>query len=1037
MPKLGRLFLFCILTFLVSLDGYAQLSTLGKEFVLGFMENNNRPNQPDLASVIITANEDSEGMIQAGGKDIPFSLQKGEQFYYEFNNGEDLIHRSSGTVETKAAFISSSGEIAVHAVNQRQRSLDGTVVLPITALGKEYYVTAHADVFGAGQDPGANLNYESTLLILAVENNTEIEIVTSTNTVNTIPANAPLTIFLNAGESYQIKAKGDLTGSRIRVMNSTDGDCKNIAVFGGNKLTSAGDCGTTGDHLFQQAYPVKNWGKSYIHVPLAGRTSGEIVKVLASEDNTEVTVNGGSVGNLDAGEFLKLEFGPKEVVSIESSNPTAVSVLAKSQACNDFNDTFSAQGDPSLITYSDNSQRIKSILFSTPVGDEILKHYANVMVPSEAAGQTVLNGQNVGAEFLPVPGNPGFSYAQLVINEGGNSLSNPEGLIAYAYGDGFISSYGYATGASLENVQFEAESTYDFEVEGDQVACFGKEGVWEIIPDNPMFQSFLWDFGDGTELKSGKEVTHTFEEEGVFEVVVLASTGEGNCDSEEEFKFEVEVKKIEGELIGPSAICLNADEVTYTFENTDNFERVVWEVVDGIELVSTDSTLTVKWDVETQNGSVKAIPYSENGCQGEIQEIQVQVSNDAEPDRPLGPEGICGVLSETVTYTIPFPSDQNTYQWVVTGGTIIDGQGTIEVEVQWEENAPERSLYYESTSLVNSLCAGISQVLDVFIYPEFEVSISEKLSPACPGESNGSIVLDPQGGSGNYQVEWSHDPLLESFSAFNLSQGTYEVKIKDLSGCGEEVLMIELEDLEPLSLLDEPLTNEVSCHDAADGSYQLRVSGGTPPYEVEGQQSEWDGAFLKVTGLPKGPFSHTILDSRSCSIPVEGIIEGPDPLTLTFNEISPSCPGGGDGVLEVIPAGGVAPYEIIWDNGLNGAIIDGLSSGEFSVTVTDANGCVVTGSGVIQPSKPQVRMPSGFLPSEGVYEPISNCPITYLLLIWDRWGQLIYSGNEGWNGELKGTSVDSGVFTYKITYEFSLENGVGSDSETGTFTLIR
>ncbi|MBN3518878.1 PKD domain-containing protein [Algoriphagus lutimaris] len=1037
MPKLRIKFLFCILTFLVSLNGYAQLSTLGKEFVLGFMENNNRPNQPDLASVIITANEDSEGMIQAGSKDIPFSLKQGEQFYYEFNNEEDFIHRSSGTVENKAVFISSSGEIAVHAVNQRQRSLDGSVVLPITALGKEYYVTAHADVFGVGQDPGGNVNYESTLLILAVENNTEIEIVTSTNTVNTIPANAPLTIFLNSGESYQIKAKGDLTGSRIRVMNSTDGDCKNIAVFGGNKLTSAGDCGTTGDHLFQQAYPIKNWGKSYIHVPLAGRTSGEIVKVLASEDNTDVNVNGSQVGNLDAGEFLKLEFGPKEVANIESSKPTAVSVLAKSQACNEFSDTFSAQGDPSLITYSDNDQRIKSIIFSTPVVDEILKHYVNAIVPSQAANQTVLNGQNVGGEFLPVPGNPDFKYAQLVINEGVNSLSNPEGLLGYAYGDGFISSYGYAIGASLENVQFEIESTYDFEVIGDQVACFGKEGVWEIIPDNPMFQSFLWDFGDGSEMKSGKEVTHTFEEEGVFEVVVLASTGEGNCDSEEEFKFEVEVKKIEGELIGPSAICLNADEVTYTFENTDNFERVEWEVVDGIELESTNSTITVKWDVETQNGLVKAIPYSENGCQGEIQEIQVQVSNDAEPDLPLGPEGICGVLSDVVTYSIPFPSDQNTYQWVVTGGSIVEGQGSVEVEVEWEENAIERSLYYESTSLINSLCSGISQVLRVFIYPEFEVTISEKLSPSCPGESNGSIVLDPQGGSGNYKMEWSHDPLLESNSAFNLSQGTYEVKITDLSGCGEEVLMIDLEDLEPLSFLDEPVTNEVSCYDAEDGFYQLRVSGGTPPYEVEGQESEWDGEFLKVTGLPKGMFSHIILDSRFCSIQLEGIIEGPDPLSLTFNEISPSCPGGGDGVLEVIPTGGVAPYEIEWDNGLMGATIDGLSSGEFSVTVTDANGCVVNGTGSIQPSKPQVRMPSGFLPSEGFYEPISNCPITYQLLIWDRWGQLIYSGNEGWSGELKGRSVDSGVFTYKITYEFSLENGLGSDSETGTFTLIR
>lgn len=1033
--RFRKVLLAMLTLFFVSFHSFAQLSTIGKEFYVGFMENYRRDNQPDVAVIIISANEDSEGFIQAGNINIPFSIQAGEQFVHEF--GGEFIHRTSGEKEKKSIYINSSGEIAVHAFNHRQRSGDGTVILPINSLGKDYYVTAHADVFGAGQDPGGNNNFESTLLVVAVEDNTQLEIIASSGTVHTVPANAPMNITLNAGESYQVKAIGDLTGSRVRVLNGTDGDCKNVAVFGGNKLTSVGDCGTTGDHLFQQTYPIKAWGKSYIHVPLADRSSGEIVKVLAYENGTDVRVNGNSVGTLNAGKFLKLEFGTDEVVSIETSKPTAVTGLAKSQACNAKSTAYTALGDPAMITYSANEQRLKSLVFSSAPETEIERHFVNLIVPSGFADQTILNGQNVGLNFKPVPGNSGFEYAQIEVQGGVNSVSNPEGFIGYAYGSGFIESYGYAMGASLENVQFETETTYEFEVEGEKVACYNKEGVWKIIPDVPKFTSFTWDFGDETDLQEGQEVAHTFTDEGIFEVLVIASTGDGSCDSEEEFTFEVEVKKIEGELIGPSAVCPNEDEVTYTFTKTKNFEKVIWEVENGTELVSTDSTITIKWDQPTSNGFVRAIPLAENGCDGEIQEIQVIISDNYEPDLPLGPDGICGIQSMGLDYEVPFPSERNQYNWVVTGGSISQGQGTEKVSVVWDFDASERSIFYESTSKDNALCSGSSEILEVAIFSEFKLELMDKLSPACPSETNGIIKIEPSGGSGWYEVKWSHDPNLESYSAFGLSSGTYEVTVVDLSGCGEETLSISLDDLDPIEVVGTIISEDVSCSDQTDGSYRVKVVGGTAPYEVEGMDSKWDGEFLQVSGVAKGVFSHSIVDSRGCSLIYEGEIKGPDPLELSFIEENPGCPGGADGVLEVKVQGGTGPYSIVWENGLTGSKISGLSSGEFSVSVTDANGCEVSGVGKVSESKPQVRMPTGFNPVRSNYEPITNCSITYQLFIWDRWGQLIYSGSEGWNGQFRGGSLPTGTYTYKIDYEYPLEGNVGRDSKTGTFTLVQ
>lgn len=173
----------------------------------------------------------------------------------------------------------------------------------------------------------------------------------------------PSIITLDRSQSYQIKAKADFTGSRVRVIGDDANDCKKIAVFGGNKWVPVGNCGEANDHLFQQAYPVNTWGTSFVHTALEGRSSGEFVKVLALEDQTEIRVNGQSRGRINSGEQLRLDFGKNELALIETSKPASAAVLSKSGFCNEF---FAASlGDPTFIIYAPNQQRIKEAYFST------------------------------------------------------------------------------------------------------------------------------------------------------------------------------------------------------------------------------------------------------------------------------------------------------------------------------------------------------------------------------------------------------------------------------------------------------------------------------------------------------------------------------------------------------------------------------------------------------------------------------------------------------------------------------------------------
>jgi len=139
-------------------------------------------------------------------------------------------------------------------------------------------------------------------------------------------------------------------------------------------------------------------------------------------------------------------------------------------------------------------------------------------------------------------------------------LQNASGFNAIAYGSGSVESYAYAVGATLEPIQYQTTTTYDFDIIGEQVACLGEKGLWKVTTDNPAYLNFTWNFGDGSASKVGKEASHTFQKPGKYPITVVASTGEKNCGSEETFRFEVEVLEVQGKVVGPVAVCPSIDD---------------------------------------------------------------------------------------------------------------------------------------------------------------------------------------------------------------------------------------------------------------------------------------------------------------------------------------------------------------------------------------------------------------------------------------------------------------------------------------------
>ena len=1040
----GLVLIFTLLS--GSFSAFGQSSTVGREFWVGFMENNrvfgsgNNPGAPDFAVLVITANENTTGAIEYLNNSAAFTLSAGQQYTLRVPSPDlDLLHRNSGVIEKKGIHITSTGKIAVHAFNERFRSADGTVVLPVGALGKDYYITSHFEVLTANVNFNGNINNESTLLVVATEDDTNIEITTSVNSLSGNVANTPSIITLDRGQSYQIKARGDLTGSRVRVIGDNADECKKIAVFGGNKWTSVGNCGEANDHLFQQAYPVNSWGTSFVHVALEGRSSGELVKVLAAEDGTQVRVNGQLRGTIDRGKWLALEFAEDVSGKIETSKPSSVTVFSKSMDCNRPNSPEERNGDPFMITYSPVEQKLKEITFNAMALPSITNHYVNVVVKRGTENQTFLDGQNVGSSFSPLAGDAEYSIARIGIFQGAHKISNAEGFTAYVYGFGEIESYGYAAGAALDNLNFETEAEYNFEVEGEKVACLNQEGLWAVNSQNPEFTYFVWDFGDGSNPEVGQEVPHTFTKPGIFEVKILASLSANTCDEQEEINFEVEVFETKAELIGEISVCPEVEQVMYRFKELTNISTGTFEVEGGEIVEDYGDSVLVNWGPANPNAKLRLIPYSENGCPGTPVELPVVINRRIEVSEATGELQVCFDPTLPHPYAAPNPSEGRGYDWVVTGGLIVSGQGKPKIEVVWDQPGIIGTVEFTAYSLVDTDCEGKSKAISVSVAEEFRVDLGSVSPVSCTGESSGMIELNVQGGVTPLIYEWAHDPGLNSPKAINLKAGTYSVKIKDQLGCERLLENIEVLEPEPLTLASiTPMG--VSCYGKPDGEVTLIVSGGVAPYTFEYEGSKTFSGSISLQDLPQGFYDWEVKDANGCTVEANFEITSPAALEVDVRLEKPACPGGSNGELFAIPRGGGSPFIYLWkDASFNGNLLTGLSAGTYDLEVTDASGCVSIGKGTVKEAAPEIRMPTGFDPRQkpALYQGVSNCETDFQLWIYNRWGQLIYFGESGWDGTISGNDAPTGTYSYTVNYMYVLEGKSEVINIKGSFTLIR
>jgi len=244
-----------------------------------------------------------------------------------------------------------------------------------------------------------------------------------------------------------------------------------------------------------------------------------------------------------------------------------------------------------------------------------------------------------------------------------------------------------------------------------------------------------------------------------------------------------------------------------------------------------------------------------------------------------------------------------------------------------------------------------TSTLSTVISEPTQIVINTNTIPATCGASNGSASALASGGTSPYTYLWSTGSTNTSITS--LSAGVYTVTITDANACTRS-RSVNLVNVGGPQINITSISN-VTCNGGNNGSINISISGGTSPYSFL-----WSNGLTtqNISSLLAGSYTVTVTDQNTCQASADTVVSEPLPISITLNKINATC-GSNNGVITANVSGGTNPYNYLWSNGSTFSSISGLSSGNYTVTVSDGNACTKTASSnIINTGNPSIFISS-------------------------------------------------------------------------------
>jgi len=303
----------------------------------------------------------------------------------------------------------------------------------------------------------------------------------------------------------------------------------------------------------------------------------------------------------------------------------------------------------------------------------------------------------------------------------------------------------------------------------------------------------------------------------------------------------------------------------------------------------------------------------------------------------------------------------------------------------------------------------------------------------CFGNNSGISTASMNGGTSPYSYIWSNGYTDSTITG--LSIGTYYVTVTDANNC---LASDSVNIYEPTALnLSVTNTTNNKCYNDSTGAINVFVDGGTAPYQYNiGSENQAIGTF---SGLTAGTYTVTVQDANGCTETISQTLANPSTLSLSDSIYYDNYYGN----IIIVANGGTPNYTYNWSNGELFPTNNNLISGDYYITVTDANGCEYTNLYTIEIP---LEIPSVITPNadgkNDIFritniESVSNVKIN----IFNRWGDLVfnYEGtgynylNSQWDGTFNGTELPMATYVYIVEVEINSEK----TQYNGTVTIVR
>lgn len=321
-------------------------------------------------------------------------------------------------------------------------------------------------------------------------------------------------------------------------------------------------------------------------------------------------------------------------------------------------------------------------------------------------------------------------------------------------------------------------------------------------------------------------------------------------------------------------------------------------VTDANGCVATNTVL-----VGNNSGPVVNIPTPSTLCQGGGVQLSPNVFNGNPPYTFMWSPAN-SLSSSVILNPVASPTVTTTYTLVVTDSWGCSAFASVTVSVH-----PGMTL---STSVTNASC----------------------------NQSNGSATANLTGGTGPFNYQWSNGATTALNSS--IPAGSYTITVTDgASGCTVSAVANVSNNGGPSVSTS---TVPSSCANSSNGSITASASGNAPPFSYSWLTSP-PVNNASMSSLAPGTYTVQVTDNAGCisfAQDVVGQLSGN--LYLYATTSSPSNCGTPTGAAYATAMGGTPPYNYLWSNNSTSSTVSGLLSGLYSITVTDANGCVQSGS---------------------------------------------------------------------------------------------